>query len=472
MPRSQSRLLAGLTPTEPWKPQSGFILLAQLASLAATGWIVWWVALSSRPHPQSLFGIIAQAVVDALLAFVGSGTLMTAFQLVSTGSLGFDALRISLRTARTSIWLAPTAILLSRSSPVAVGAALALVIGITQTLYSQWSELEGVAGPPPARSNTWPRACAYAVALGGQTTIVCLWMGAPLVAAVLLCSSAVGLTLLCLIGDAYRSREPSTLPDSLLRILLTLIIATGLTAGGRIAGLDSGSRSSAEPDAKTRPELITKLYEPSGSIAVTDKSYQGVILWPKVTETQTTLAAPPPSWLSSPLAPVPRTPFRIPFSGQYWMFKPPLTAPPRGSYFRRSSPLDLAFFTTDQRPMSMKALQKLDHPLDLGCCRAIQITISNADRYPVTVALELLLIDTQSPGQPIQSLGKRDVLSRPDVKRSDSAVIPVTEVLEFPVPGSAQIRQFDEIQVLFQRAFFRVDRSARISIEHFILVPP
>jgi hypothetical protein len=122
--------------------------------------------------------------------------------------------------------------------------------------------------------------------------------------------------------------------------------------------------------------------------------------------------------------------------------------------------------------MSMKALQKLDHPLDLGCCRAIQITISNADRYPGTVALELLLIDTQLPGQRVQSLGQRDVLSRPDVKGLDRAVIPVTEVLEFPVPGSAQIRQFDGIQVLFHRAYFRVDRSARISIEHFILVPP
>ncbi len=48
--------------------------------------------------------------------------------------------------------------------------------------------------------------------------------------------------------------------------------------------------------------------------------------------------------------------------------------------------------------MSMKALQKLDHSIDLGCCRAIQLTISNADRYPGTIALELVLIDTQVAG--------------------------------------------------------------------------
>ena len=120
----------------------------------------------------------------------------------------------------------------------------------------------------------------------------------------------------------------------------------------------------------------------------------------------------------------------------------------------------------------MKALQKLDHPVDLACCSAIQVAISNADRYPGTIALELLLVDTQASGPLFQSLGQRDVLSRPNVKRSELAVIPVTEVLEFSVPRGTRIRQFDGIQVLFHRAFFRADRSARISIEHFILVPP
>jgi hypothetical protein len=375
MPRSQSRLLAGVTPTEPWKPQSGLILLAQLASLAATGWIVWSVASFSRPHPQSLFGIITQAAAYVVLAFVCSGIFMTGFQLASARSLGFDALRISLRTARTAVWLAPTAILLSRSSPVAVGAALTLVIGTTQMLYSQWAELEGAAGPLPAR------AFAYAVALGGQTAVVAVWMGAPLLAAALLCLSAAGLTLMCLVADAYRAREPATSPDSLLRIALTLIFAAGLTVGGVFhSGGESG-------DAAGPAGRITKLYQPLGSAEISDKNYQGVILWPEVKATQK-LVAPTRAQLLSPLpAVVARTPLEIPFSGQYWMFKPPQTAPPRDSYFRRSDPVTLSFLTTDRKPMSMKALQKLDHAIDLGCCRAIQITISNADRYAGTIAL-------------------------------------------------------------------------------------
>ncbi len=447
-------------------------MLAQLASLAATGWIVWSIAVRAGPHPQSLPGVVIQAVMVGLLAFVCSGIFMTAFQLVNARRLGFDTLRVSLRTAQPSIWLAPTAILLSRWSPFAVGAALALVIATTQMLYSQWVALERVNGPPAGRSHTWPRACAIGIALGGQTTIVCLWMGAPLLAVALLCLSAAGLTLMCLVADAYRAREPSTLPDSLLRIFLTLILGVGLTVGGRLGGLGSSSQASGDADAKTRPELITKLYEPSGSVPVTDKSYQGVILWPEVKATQKLVAPPPRRRLASLSPAVPPSPFQIPFSGQYWMFKPPQAAPPRDSYFRRSDPVALSFLTTDQRPMSMKALQKLEHALDLGCCGAIQVTISNADHYPGTIALELLLLDTQSPGQLVQSLGKRDVLSRPDVKPFDDTVLPVTETLEFPVPGNARIHQFDEIQVLFHRAPFRNDRSARLSIEHFVLVPP
>jgi hypothetical protein len=119
----------------------------------------------------------------------------------------------------------------------------------------------------------------------------------------------------------------------------------------------------------------------------------------------------------------------------------------------------------------MEALQKLDQAINLGCCRAIQIAISNGDRYFGTLALELILIDTKATGQPAQSLGTREVLSRPTRK---SPVLPdflLPEILDFPIPRSSRIRQFDEIQVRFHRTSMRIDRSAKISIDRFILVP-
>jgi hypothetical protein len=105
--------------------------------------------------------------------------------------------------------------------------------------------------------------------------------------------------------------------------------------------------------------------------------------------------------------------------------------------------------------MAMEAHQKLEHPIDLSCCSEIQIAISNADRYPSTVTLELILIDNGSP----QSLGTATVPARPDA------------LLRFPVPASSAIRQFNEIEVVFHRDRVRIDRSARIAIERFVLAP-
>jgi len=467
---SESRLLAGLSPGEPWKPRSGLVLSTQLAALAVSGVIVWRAALSTRLVRPTLAGAAGQACGIALLALLCSGTIMIAFQLLSGRSLGFQTLRISLRTARAALWLAPIAILIFRLPPVALGAALVFAISATQLLYSQWLELEG-ARPIPDDVGGRFRASAFAVALGAQTTLVAVWTGVPLLAAMLLCLTAAGLMLLCLAAGAFRANQPAKLPDSMAGTVLTLILAAGLTTGGGLIGFGAGSPASGGTDPGPRPsphESITALYQPppasSGGPAIADKGFPGVILWPEAKESHKELSAPLPLSWTSPLSSVPHTPSNILFTGQYWMFKPPQDAPPHGSYFRRGSPLALSFLTTDRQPMSMQAVQKLNHPLDLACCRAIQLTISNADRYPGTIALELLLIDSQTPGPP-QGLGKRDVLSRP-------STAPVTEVLDFPIPGSVRMRKFDAMQVVFHRDFFRIDRSAKISIEHFTLVPP
>jgi hypothetical protein len=308
-----------------------------------------------------------------------------------------------------------------------------------------------------APSHTRSRAFAFAVALGSQAALVAVCTGHRPLAALLLGVSTAEFTWLYLVAGVRPPRKPG--------ILLTLILAVVLIVCGLLVGFNPGSEASA-----SSREFATPIYRPpprsTNSAKVTDKSFPGVILWPEVKKTRQKLTAPQRfSWLS-PLSPVPRTPFEIPFTGQYWMFKPPQVAPPEGSYVRRSSPLELSFMTTDQRALAMQALQKLDHPLDLSCCGAIQIAISNADRHPGTIALELVLIDSKGPGQPAESLGKRDVASRPE-----ASAIPVTEILDFPVPR-AGIRKFDLIQVVFRLDFFRVDRSAKISIEHFTLVPP
>jgi hypothetical protein len=302
-------------------------LLVQLASLLASCFIVWPVAASSRLWHQSAAGLIAQACAIALLTL--------------------------------------------------------LVNGATHLVFSQWAKGESINGPIPWPSDNWLRPFAFAVALGAETALVAGWMGAPRLGVTLLSASAAAMTLLYLAAGASGTTEPAGWRKTLVQVTLALILVVGLRVGGRFA---AGSQSRFEPDPKAllRPnEFVTTLYQPppgsTGKSVITDKGYSGVILWPEVKTTQKALVAPARSWVPSPLPPVPRSPFSIPFSGQYWMFKAPQMAPPRGSYFKRASPLALTFLTTDQRPLSMEAVQKLDHALDLGCCRAVQLTIENAD---------------------------------------------------------------------------------------------
>src|SRR5262249_47783712 len=140
------------------------------------------------------------------------------------------------------------------------------------------------------------------------------------------------------------------------------------------------------------PESVTKLYTPrGGNIEISDKSFPGVILWPEP-EPPKPLVAPSPLSLRSSLTE--EKPASIRFTGEYWMFRPEYVRPPRTSYSRRASPLDLGFITTDHASMHMEAYQKLAHPIDLSCCDEILMEISNQDRFPGTVALELILIDT------------------------------------------------------------------------------
>ena len=99
---------------------------------------------------------------------------------------------------------------------------------------------------------------------------------------------------------------------------------------------------------------------------------------------------------------------------RWLMFKRP---PPR-SYFQRGTPAHLSFSTTDSWPLQMEAHQKLERSLDPSCCGKIKIDIVNADRYPGTVSLELMLVNGElvvgrgehtgaHPGRAIYGPGKR-----------------------------------------------------------------
>jgi len=186
--------------------------------------------------------------------------------------------------------------------------------------------------------------------------------------------------------------------------------------------------------------------------------FPGVILLPELLPHVLLVAPPGAANISRPALP---TPEGIPFTGEYWMFRPPRARPPRGSFIRRGTPSELSFHTTDGAPLEMEAHQKVHPPVDVKCCTQIQLVIANTDPYPGTVSLELVLMGSEVAGRRSQSLGTAPVESAASLEQT----------LTFPIPPVMDLRRFDEFKVVFHRDNLRGDRSARIAIERFVLVP-
>jgi hypothetical protein len=478
------------------------LVVAQFAGLLATAWLVWRTSVVPRLNHQTLASLVSEALQHAFVAGASCVCITLALYLMIARSSRIDGLRIALRTSATAVWLAPATILLSAMSPAALAAALVLVASTTRLLYSQWAEIHPYAPlpvispdrllfePPPSPLRIRDLIPGLAASFGVQAGVIAIPAGYPLLAAALFCLSVSMVTLSTLLAGVYRVDRPTTLPRSLFGVLLTVILAAGLTVGGLSFGFGgdgdaSFEQPSGQPGLLQRVrELTKKLAEkkedpldsatkifipPADNIEVADDSFTGVILWPEAKPAPKLIApsaSSPLSWLS----PVPTKPLTIPFSGQYWMWKFPRTHPPKDSYFRRTTPLAMSFVTTDHRPLAMDARQKLDHAIDLSCCGAIRISLMNQDRYPGTVSLEMILSDSGEPSRLNQSLGRIQVSSRPQ-RRPFTSLLPVPETLTFDIPAGTRLRAFDEIQVIFHREMMRVDRSARMSIEEFVLIP-
>jgi hypothetical protein len=367
-----------------------------------------------------------------------------------------------------------------------------------------------------------------------QTAAVATLFHYPLLAAFGYAMSAAVVTIFALASGAYRPERKPTLPRSILGVLATVLLAVGLTVGGlaprlmRSFGWSDGpgigtgngvgnspqhglvetaraflreilyrerpvqqnpanqnpSRENPGPPAPPpglpgapngpHPGVETKNYtapsdlpgNPAGVLP--DGGFPGVILWPELKPVPTLIAPLPPQGKGWSTAANVR-PMSIPFSGEYWMFRWPYARPPQSSYFQRGNPAELSFTTTDHRPMQMEAHHKLEQTVDLRCCSRIQLELRNADRYPGTVTVELVLLNSELSKPGAQSLGKALVVSRPDT--SKDPVTPVAETLDFVMPAAPAIEAFDEFKVVFLRDRVRMDKSAKIAIDRFILVP-
>jgi len=109
----------------------------------------------------------------------------------------------------------------------------------------------------------------------------------------------------------------------------------------------------------------------------------------------------------------------------------------------------------------MEARQRINPPVDTRCCSKIEVVVADRDKYPGTVSLEVDLFNSMAPGKRFARLGTARVDSDTSAERTVS----------FPFFAAGSLKKFDEIRVVFHLDRLRAERSARIAIERFVLVP-
>ena len=468
-----------------WKQR--LVPCLQMAGLLLTGWFMWRSTQGLQWARVPLSWLILRAAVYALTACFAGAAITVLLYLAASQWEREDVIQATFRASSAAVWFAPCVILLIQLSPVAALPALILVVNATHLLYIQWS----VKQPPPEiprdtelfanvqlpdRNFFREFGPGFAVSVTLQSGVCALLLNHHALAGFSFAAGAALATVFALASRGVQPKPPKSMPRAFLGLALTVLLAIGLTVGGMIPNMmrgPGGEGSTATTAPANQPPGMPgdgRLDMPDASAGnIADASgFPGVILWPEIKPIPT-LIAPMPQTQDGGGIPLMPHPLSIPFSGEYWMFRWPYARPPKTSFFQRGSPAALSFSSTDHRPLQMEARHKLDQPIALSCCSAIRLELRNADRYPDTISLELVLLNNEQPGAPALSLGHSNVTSRPDVSRDP--VVPAHETLEFPIPATAALDSFNEFKIVFLRARVRMDKSAKLAIDRFILMP-
>lgn len=461
------------------------------AGLSTAALVAWIRCPAPPPHLLSWSDLFTFATAHVLVACIAAamGVLITYAILGRWADLEVPG--VALRTMLAAVWIAPLAVFLAETSAWALAASTTLVASVTllisrratphyaepeaAALFS--SELFQLMPEPPLVKRMLPALCASVSVQAGAIAAV---TGHLLPATAL---SGVGTAVITWYWPDWPQRPAQ---QSKQRAACVITLAAILTCGGlthylaprrKFGGHGDGTGHSL---ARLTDSVLRSIFAGKanrrddrtghGNAAVKLGSiYPGIILLPE-SQPYATIVPPLPA-LRAGLPVLSRVnPLSIPFFGTYWLFKAPDTSPPPSSIHARGNPVEHTFTSTDHAPLFMEAHQDFGVLLNLYCCCAVQIAISNADRYFGTVSLELILVNSQLPRRPSQSLGSQRLESTPRWRPGDDGR-PLAETLTFPVPGASAIREFDQATVRFQLAAMRADTAAKTAIERFVFVP-
>jgi hypothetical protein len=245
------------------------------------------------------------------------------------------------------------------------------------------------------------------------------------------------------------------------RLAIVLIPAVLVTLYSLLAGIEHRNRAEAAALVAANGSADeTKTDAPNPASANGISGYHSIILWPIPPKKE---IVPPIPQAASFLAPGTTKPLVIQFTGPYYYFQPPHTAPSPTALQAKGTPLLHDIQTNNFMPLVMEAHQALGAAIPIARCREIQVGLLNGETRPGIVNIAVLLTDSAQPNN--QLLLERQPL------QSTGSPIPVSETLTFPIPAPAQITKFDHITVMFFPDEINYDRGSRVAIQQFQLIP-
>jgi hypothetical protein len=456
-----------------------------IAGLCAGALTAFGLLVIAPNNAITALGLFIRALVYSSAVFViACGTTLFSLQ-VGTPSAGIRS-PLALRTALTALWLAPLAAISHQKSWFALvlwivfcgelarlTAFLRKALDSSPAMHHQFAEQLLMIESP----NWKPALLSIAGAFLWQTAVVAVIASHAIIAAFLGILSTIMLVWrgVWMIEDSppatTRNSEPQTL--YIFAIATWLIVFSWLPytlahgEGGPIASIWNffAPDHSRYTKVSTPQPADTKKETGGDSPFIHDSVFPGVILYPEL-KPRTILVAPPPEVMSGS-GTEHSDPFSIPFNGVYWLWRPPGEQPPSTAVLKYGSPSAVSFHSTDGSPLWMEAHQNLVKAIRLNCCKAIQVVIDDADSRRDGVMVELMLGNTTVAGKPFVSLGSQDVSEG----ISPKLTAPVSIILTFRIPDQMKLGKFDQLKVSFRLEWWRGDKSAKIAINRFVLVP-
>jgi hypothetical protein len=194
--------------------------------------------------------------------------------------------------------------------------------------------------------------------------------------------------------------------------------------------------------------------------------YRTIVLW--LIQKQEKVISSPPLHLNAPSLNIAK-PWIIPFYGPYWYFKFPGESPGPNARTTQGDPLKVNVHSTDRGPLLMEAHQHLSVPIDLNCCREMQIVFRN-DVSVGALAVGISLSDSHSKGTQSQNLGVKYVAPSSAYQPPDNTS-PVEETLIFPFPKPGNIKKFDAITVILLPDAEHLTAGRKVAVERFVMIP-